>query len=332
MPGAGPTRPVGGVRDLDVRGACHAVAAEAEQVGIDPAAVARLAATLAAEGAPPAPSWPAPHLGTADAGAELVAGWVLLLTAMNFSFWQPEPRWRVAGHDGYLALATALRRAHDQGHAAGDTAHDAAMSVAELRHLLRGDPGGPESPPLLADRHATAISTAAWVRDGHAGSALAAVRSAGSAAGLSRLLATDLPRFRDIAEWRGRRVPLLKRAQVAAFDLGLALGGAAPELADRGGLTAFADYKLPQVLRAEGVLTLAPALAARLEARQELASGEEAEVELRALTVVAVDRLVDGLARWGVATDAASIDSRLWWRAQGRRDLPPYHRTRCIWY
>jgi len=38
-------------------------------------------------------------------------------------------------------------------------------------------------------------------------------------------LATALPRFRDVAEWHGRRVPLLKRAQLTAFDLGLGLRG-----------------------------------------------------------------------------------------------------------
>jgi hypothetical protein len=122
-------------------------------------------------------------------------------------------------------------------------------------------------------------------------------------------------------------VPLLKRAQIAAFDLGVALGAAAPRLGDRARLTAFADYKLPQLLRAEGVLRLAPALERRVDAREELASGEEAEVELRAATVVAVDRIA---AAAGV--DAATLDSALWWMAQERHDLPPYHRTRTIWY
>ena len=326
-PGAGAraTAPVGPPARFDVRGACAAVCAEAGQVRIDHAAVARLAERFARD--LPNPTWDRPHLGLADASAERVAGWVLLLSAMNFSFWEDEPRWRVGGRDGYMALATALRRAHDAGVPAGDPRHDAAMTAGELAEILGGDPDGPAAPPLLAERHATATSTARWVVESWGGDAIALARSSRDAFALAELLAARLPRFRDVAEYRGRRVPLLKRAQIAAFDLGVALGPVAPGLGDRARLTAFADYRLPQLLRAEGVVLLAPPLARRVDGREELLPGEEAEVELRAATVVAVDRIA---AAAGV--DAASLDSALWWLAQERTDLPPYHRTRTIWY
>jgi hypothetical protein len=128
-------------------------------------------------------------------------------------------------------------------------------------------------------------------------------------------------------------VPLLKRAQIAAHDCGAALGALAPAglVRDRGGLTAFADYKLPQVLRAAGALVYSPPLAETVDARTELESGCEAEVEIRAATVVAVDRLVALLASRGRSVDAATVDGMLWWRGQGMR-AQPYHRVRSIWY
>ena len=80
------------------------------------------------------------------------------------------------------------------------------------------------------------------------------------------------------------------------------------------------------MLRAAGAFEYSPSLAATVDARVELAPGCEEEVEIRACTVVAVDRLA---ALLGV--DAARVDSMLWWRGQG---LPaqPYHRVRTIWY
>jgi putative queuosine salvage protein len=330
--GSRATAPVGRQRGFDVRGACARVAMEARQVRIDAVAVDRLARALVATPAAAGPAWDPPHLGLGDAPAERVAGWVLLLDAMNFSFWQDEPRWRIEGRDGYMALAIALRRAADAGEPVGDVRHDASMSTQDLRRVLRGDAGGPELPPLFAERHATATSTAAWVVTEWGGAALTAARSAVDAFELAELLASRLPRFRDVAEWRGTRVPLLKRAQIAAFDLGIALGDEAPRLRERSRLTAFADYKLPQLLRAEGALVLEDGLAARVDAREEMTPGEEAEVELRALTVVAVDRLVELIRDRGIAVSAAELDSRLWWLAQGRTDLPPYHRVRTIWY
>lgn len=324
--GSRATAPIGAAPSFDVLGACLQVCAQAELVAVDDAALARLSAGLSPAGSPP-PRWEPPHLGLGDAPAGRVAGWVVLLDAMNFSFWEDEPRWRVEGRDGYMALAAALRRAHDQGIPVGESHHDAALSVGDLAGILRGDPGGPAAPPLLAERHATATSTARWVVEVWGGDSLALARSARDAFALAELLAARLPRFRDVAEWRGRRVPFLKRAQITAFDLGLALGDEAPNLGDRARLTAFADYKVPQLLRAEGVLRLDPWLARRIDAHEELSSGEEAEVELRACTVVAVDRLAE---LSGVSP--AAVDSFLWWQSQGRADLPPYHRVRTIWY
>lgn len=319
---------------FDVLGACEDVAATAELVRLDREAVERLAERLAVEPRPEgAAAWPPPHLGVADAGPERVAGWTLQLSGMNFSFWQDEPRWRVAGNDGYMALATALRRAHDRGVPVGDATADAARGVADLAAILQGDAGGPAAPPLLAERHAVATTCARRLLADHGGSALAALGAVADAAAFASYLATTQPLFRDVAEYRGRRVPILKRAQIAAYDCGLALGEHAPDvLRRRDGLTAFADYKLPQLLREEGLLVYAPALAATVDAGDELRPGCEAETEIRALTVVAVERLRHGLRRRGVVLPACDVDSLLWWRAQGRAMAHPAHRVRTIWY
>jgi hypothetical protein len=294
-------------------------------VRLDGAALEHLAADLAA--APPeVPGWEDDHLAGGD--PEVRAGWTLLLSALNFCFWEDEPRWRVGSADGYMALAAALRQAHLAGVPVAAPERWARWGVEELAAVLRGDPGGPSAPPLLAERHEVAAELGAWLLDEHGGSALAPLREAASAAALARELATRLPGFRDVALHAGEPVALLKRAQIAAHDCGLALGEDAPAgLRDRAGLTAFADYKVPQVLRAAGALVYEAGLAAAVDSRTELSPGSEPEVEIRALTVVAVDRLRDLLA----GPDAAAVDSLLWWRGQGLRE-PPYHRTRTIWY
>ena len=306
----------------------------ASQVRIDDDAVQALATELAAElRATSDVDWPAPHLGTSDAPPEAVAGWTLQLSCLNFSFWQDEPRWRVDGRDGYMALATALRRGYDNGIPIGNATADAVRSVDELAMILHGDPGGPSVPPLLAERHAVATTSARWLLRDFGGSALAALAFAADAGGFASLLATTLPLFRDVAEYRGKRVPLLKRAQIAAYDCSLALGDSAPApLRRRDGLTAFADYKVPQVLREHGVLVYEPALAAAVDAIVELVPGCEEETEIRALTVVAIERLRAALAERGVAVPACDLDSRLWWRSQGMKMAHPYHRVRTIWY
>merc|ERR1712139_122238 len=51
----------------------------------------------------------------------------------------------------------------------------------------------------------------------------------------------------------------------------------------------FADYRVPQILRAEGVLSYADDLARRIDAQEEIRAGSEEEVEIRSATVVACD-------------------------------------------
>jgi hypothetical protein len=313
----------------DVRGGCLRVAGRARHLRLDEGALDRLAGELST-GPATTPAWGEDHLAGGD--AETRAGWTLLLSALNFCFWEDEPRWRVRGADGYMALAAALRRAHLAGVPVARPEHYARWSVDELATVLRGDAGGPAAPPLLVERHAVAAELGTWLVEEHAGSALGPLAAAPSAAGLATELATRLRGFHDVALHLGEPVAFLKRAQIAAHDCGLALGEAAPTgLRDRSGLTAFADYKVPQVLRAAGALAYSAQLAATVDARTELPAGSEPEVEIRALTVVAVDRLTALLADRGRRLDAPAVDTLLWWRGQGLRH-PPYHRTRTIWY
>ena len=182
------------------------------------------------------------------------------------------------------------------------------------------------------------------------GEALRLVLAAGgSAAGLAALIAAELPGFRDEALYGGVQVALYKRAQIAAADVWAAYGAvtcatappACPApFSDIGALTTFADYRVPQLLRDAGVLTYAPALAAAVDAREELLAGCLEEVEIRASTVVAVERLRDAIAAGAAATmpsagllTAVQVDWALWERGEARRhELRPHHRTRTIFY
>ncbi len=144
-----------------------------------------------------------------------------------------------------------------------------------------------------------------------------------------------MPGFRDTAEYAGRTVHFYKRAQIFAGDVHGAFGGAGlGALAGMERLTAFADYRLPQLLRARGVLVYVPDLARRVDAKEELAAGSPEEVEIRACTIVAVERLraVVG-ALTGREVPAFAIDWRLWEIGERARDaLPPHHRVRTTFY
>ena len=271
--------------------------------------------------------------------------YLLALEALNFCFWDGEPRWRVdylgERHDGYWALAAALHRAiAEDGLRLWEAGVLARMDEAELKRLLRGS-GRP--PPLLAERAAHLREAGRVLEERWGGEFANLVEScAGEAPALVKAIVAEFPSFRDEAVWHGQPVLFYKRAQICAADLARMLPqDPLGRLKGLERLTAFADYKVPQVMRKAGILLPNPELAEKIDRGEELPAGGPEEVELRAATIWGCEWIARALA--GLTPEAkpppgaADVDYLLWSAGQGSAGeesagLPPYHRTRTIYY
>lgn len=324
--------------ELGVLATTAPVVVAARAVRIVPAAITRVAETLAGQPLP-TPTWNERYHWSDGDGR--TAQLILLLDALNFCFWSDpgEPRWtlRYQGEllDGYWALAASLKRAiEEEGCPLWDADFLQDIDEEDAHCIFHSADHHSGRIPLFSARLANMHEVGRVLcrkYDGWFGNAIES--AGGSAPALARLLATEFPSFDDMATYEGREVRFYKRAQICAADLYGAFGGKHwGDLRDLNRLTAFADYKVPQLLRAEGILAYAPALAARVDAREPLPAGSPEEVEVRAATVWAVELLRRSLAERGVLARAFEIDWYLWERAQGRADLAPYHRTRTAYY
>jgi hypothetical protein len=309
-------------------------------VTIDYAQVEAVAERMA--GAPvPEADWSHDLHPPARDDAEL-ANLVLVLDALNFCFWNApgsdRPRWRVtyAGrqHDGYWALAAALRRAVEAGIPLADAEFLATLAEDDIASILAGDPGS-ETIPLLHARLEHLREVGRTLLSRWDGQFLEAINEAnGSAAKLVREVLAGLPSFRDTAPWNGHEIRFYKRAQILIADLSGAFNGQGPgHFNDLATLTAFADYKVPQVLRQHGILTYSPDLAATIASHRLIPPESDEELEIRSATIWAVELLRQALVRRGVEVPAYAIDWALW---QSGQSLPassePYHRTLTIFY
>jgi hypothetical protein len=347
-----------------VKASCEWIAGRSRHVRVDDAALARFSSTLAARTRLDPPAWDEGgwHFSAdAAAGGPLTAQYVLVLDALNFCFW-PSP----SGLE-YDALAIGLRKALEADPAAFSAERLARVSEAEVAAWV----AAPHILPALPERVARIREVGEVLGALYGGSAFKLVAAArNSAVELVRLVASSFPGFRDEGVFQGRHVCFYKRAQIVVADVWAAYGrqrcgaaavdaaaGAAapPPFAfhDIDALTCFADYRLPQLLRGEGVLVYAQQLAEDVDARRELRAGGEEEMEIRAATVVVVERLRDllGTARRGgggsggdgdgkgdggsgAALAAVEVDWYLWQEGERRKDedLAPHHRVLTCFY
>jgi len=313
-----------------IRERCAEVARRARFVRIDDVGLARFADVLAAEVWPEDDRDPAHHFEGDD---ETMLAFTLLLDAINFgSGWFPMLAKR-DGMSGYRTVATACKEAFER-----DGAPTAAVlrttSTEEMARLLAQDTAHPEVAALMALFAQAWRDFGAWLETEHDGCYATAVESAqGSAARLVSALA-EMRLYQDVARYEELDVPLYKRAQITAADLHRAFPDRAwGRFEDLDRLTLFADNLVPHVLRCRGVLDYAPALLARIEDGELLAVGATEEVEIRAVAVEAVERLVAALAKRGRPTTAHALDGLLWNAGQDPViKAHPRHRTRCSFY
>ena len=316
----------------EIRAAAAAVASQARYVRVNRQAVADLASRIQLDDVDDDPG----HGSLGD--AESTAAFVLALDAVNFgSGYFPHLRKRPAS-SGYHTVAACLRD-HAEQHGPITPQWLLGATTSTVTQLFEQAPAGsqaasPEALELMALFARAFNHLGQFINQVGGGTALGVLRSAGgSAQRLVQSLAT-MPLYRDVHRYRGMDVPLYKRAQITAYDIATALHHEPPAtFADIDDLTMFADNLVPHVLRIEGVLEFDASLVARIDAGEDISSGSEPEIEIRACGLHSVELLAAGVRAAGRRCVAAHVDGVLW-RMGGRQSYKalPRHRTRCTFY
>ena len=320
---------------LSVLPSCLAVVKDSKHVHIDTTAISKLLDDNPNLSIPPLTFGPAPyHFYDSTA---VSAEWLFLLDTVNHCFWPDvgSTPWTVEYNNqalsGYWALAASLKRAMEEGFSVHQATTLAKMNSQTLAHIFRGK----GEIPLLEERARNLRQAGKVLLDRYQGSFIHLLEEAGgSAVKLVDLLAKDFPSFNDRAAYGGKKVYFYKRAQLLVHDLWCTFSGQSwGRFIDLQNLTAFADYKVPQVLRHLAILHYKPKLADLIQNLVHIPAGSPEEVEIRAATIWAVELLRQNLGDQGFRVNSPQLDTWLWYLGQENtyRALP-YHRTRTIFY
>ncbi|CAL9002165.1 unnamed protein product [Prunus brigantina] len=303
----------------DVRASSAWVASHSSHVVVDSSGIEKVAETIDTI---PKVNWDFEGIHYFDNGP-LTVQYLFVLDALNFCFWPDKDL-------NYDNLAAGLKAALQNDKSVFDVDRLQKYTGPELRELLKW-----HRPLPLEDERVRLLHEVGFeLERSFDGKASNLVESCGkSAVKLVALVTRHFPGFRDHSVYKGHQVFLYKRAQIFAADLWGAFGGRGyGEFYDIGSITIMADYIVPAVLRQLGVLKYSATLASRIEANSQIDAGSEEEVELRACSIYAVEKMKE-LISMKSGKQVLSIELDLWlWSFGIQCPALQHHRTLSIYY
>jgi len=270
-------------------------------------------------------------------GSARTAQWVFIVDALNFSFWLDEgkERWQVEWKGelvkGYWALACSLNLTMKKNIPLTDAAFLEQIEDNDLETILDGT----GVVPMFHERMKVLREIGSILRTRYDGTIINLLEEAKhSVDAVVRLIVDSFPCFQDTATYQSKTIYFFKRAQIFCSDLWGAFDGTDfGSFQDLENLTAFADYKLPQTLRALNILQYVPELAQRIDSLQLIPPGSAEEIEIRAATICAVESLHSHVLSRGLDLPVFAIDWWLWEIShEPKHEVLPHHRTRTIFY
>ena len=308
-----------------------------EHVAIDMERIHALATAIPGESLQ-LPTWDYDHCYHGD--PERILSWIFLFSAINFCYWtESDPRWigRAKGRswgekDEAVGTMAVLAHAMMSGVPLEDPAFLKQLDIDDLAPYFYPAPGAGNL-PLLELRLAALKEMGEAFH--HYGGAIGMLTTADfTASKLVDLLAHTCPSWEDTQAYKELELPFRKRAWLcAAMVHGRFISDPTRCLRDPEDIPIAADYRLPQFLRASGILNYTDTLAAKVDGKELLLAGSEEEIEIRIATVVASERLYLRLRELYPTITHMHIDACLWNAAVDNQEtIAPFHRTRTMAY
>jgi hypothetical protein len=259
-----------------------------------------------------------------------------IYNSLNFSYWG-NPKWTIDyngnSYDGSAAMIRALKAGIDAGYDLLNPSFLAALTALQLHEILLGN----VEIPLFSERLKCLNQLGMFIVNNYHGSFTNFMDSAEwDSETIVSKLANELPDvFNDTVTYRGKVIHFYKRAQLIPTHLNdlYQLGKVKRHVKNMAQLTAFADYKIPQLMRQAGILTYSDKLSCLIDDLQELPEGSNEETEIRIAAIWANELCTRYIHKRAPQATAIQVDGLFWFAGQASNAaMPPYHRTRTIWY
>jgi len=268
-------------------------------------------------------------LGSLGLGQKM--NFLFVINSINFCYWG-DPKWRILykgkTYDGALGLLKAFQKAIERNIPITDTNYLVNLPRIDLLNILKGN----VLIPLFDERWRILKENGRILSQKYNGEFInLLIKSDYNALKLLKILTKDFPSFNDFSIYNKKKVFFYKRAQLLIADI-------YREFRDKykfkniHKLTAFADYKIPCVLRKLKVLEYSDELSEKIDKYIQIPFGSEEEIEIRANTIFAVELIKRELKSKIPFIKSIDIDAYLWRLGREKFKNQKHHLTKTIFY
>lgn len=215
---------------------------------------------------------------------ETIINFLLAFESIDYSFWG-QPKWEINTEEGIKDGSDALLYTMIKYVKETKNTDFSNLTLNEFKELLKGN----IEIPLLKERYKTIVEISKIVNEKMNGSFYKFIKDINIDTKLFDIIINSFQSFKDERVYNGKTIYFYKLAQLLTSDI-LHIREKLENISvDYSNLIGCADYKIPQTLRALGILEYNDELSDIVDQRNELEISSKYEVEIRASQIVVID-------------------------------------------
>lgn len=255
-----------------------------------------------------------------DLDVEKIVNLLLVFECICYSFWG-EPKWTIKTEEGCKDGSDALLYIMINYVKKSNCIDFSDASFDEFKHLLKGN----VDIPLLKERYETITEVSKIVNENMNGNFYTYVKNIFSDIELFEVIVNNFKAFKDERTYNGKTIYFYKLAQLLTSDVLHIREYLENIKVDYSNLIGCADYKIPQTLRALGIIEYNYELSNIVDAKHELEISSKYEVEIRASQIVVIDYIKSKLKN----VNSIDINDYLFTYSKKVKNIAsPYHLCR----
>lgn len=251
---------------------------------------------------------------------EKIINFLLVFEAIDYSFWG-NPKWSIKTDEGYKDGSDALMYAMLKYVKETNNTDFSQLSFNNFNEILKGN----VEIPLLKERYDTINQISKIVNNKMGGSFYKYIKNVTNDIELLDIIVSNFRSFKDEREYDGKTIYFYKLAQLLTSDILHIREELENIKVDYSNLIGCADYKIPQTLRALGIVSYNKELSEIIDKKKEISISSKYEVEIRASQLVVINYIKSKLNN----VNSIDINDFLFlYSKQVKEVAKPYHLCR----